>query len=172
MNNISHLPKPRIHALIGVRFSHGKTFYVKRSSKMENYPNTWSLFSIQFEPTSLDYKNVEQVQERMNLMSLERLNGAKLKVLNYLSSGTCSNNPIDKHVILHMYLLDMEEDPILNSDYYVDAEWLTPQEYQARSAEAPCGLCTRMWSDYSFTHGLSAERFSPMVTEDVELFLK
>ena len=38
----------QIEAVIGVWFKDGRTFYVKRSEQMENYPNTWSLLSIQF----------------------------------------------------------------------------------------------------------------------------
>lgn len=163
---------PKLYAVIGVRFDHGKTFYVKRSPNMKNYPNTWSLFSIQFNPDQVDYRNLKQVQSLMDKMSEERFGGGAIKVLNYLDSGTCSSNPINKRVFLHMYLVDLEKEPMLNPDYYADSEWLTPQEYVERSKEAPCGLCTRMWSDYSYTHGLSKERFAPMVTEDIDLFLK
>lgn len=139
---------------------------------MENYPDVWSLLSIQFDPRQVDYSDIDQVQRLMDHMSAQRLGSVPVRVLNLIGSGTCGNNPINKRVFLHMYLVYMELEPNLNPSYYVDAKWLTPEEYMERSKEAPCGLCTRMWSDYSYAHGLSSERFAPMVTEDIELFLE
>ncbi|MEW6283343.1 MAG: hypothetical protein AB1758_32340, partial [Candidatus Eremiobacterota bacterium] len=43
-----------LFGLIGVWTNEqGRTFYVKRSPKMKNYPSVWSLFSIQYDPKEL-----------------------------------------------------------------------------------------------------------------------
>lgn len=162
---------PELHAVIGVRFAHGKTFYVRRSPQMENYPNVWSLFSIQFDPRVLDPEDLNQVQNLMDQMSLQRCGGVPVQVLNKLTSGTCLNNSIRRRVFLHLYLIYFDEEPKLNPRYYTEGTWLFPRDYVAKSKEAPCGLCTRLWSDYSYVHGLSEERFAPVPEETaLEIF--
>lgn len=161
----------KISALIGVRYDHGRTYYVKRSSRMENYPNVWSLFSIQYRPEELQPEDTTQVQNQMENMSEERLGGVPIKVLGYLNSGECSNNPIKKHVLLHTYMIYLPEEPELNPDFYADSAWLTPEDYMRKAEEAPCGLCTRLWSDYAYSHGLCSSRFAP-IPEKVNLLLR
>lgn len=150
-----------LHAVIGVWYRDGKTYYVKRSSQMENYPNVWSLLSIQFDPNS-DSK----IQELFELMSEERLNGAKLKVKEHLTSGDDPDSPVGQHVHLHLYELELLEEPKLNSKFYTDARWMTPAEYQDASVGQKCGLCLRLWSDYAWLAGLSDRPFVPMEKEE------
>jgi hypothetical protein len=151
-----------IHAVIGVWCKNGKTFYVLRSERMENYPNVWSLLSIQFEPsTFVEETDFAFVQSLMEQMSRQRLGGVGIRVVRYLTSAHCSENPMNKRVFLHMYQVELDELPDLNPEYYSDFAWLTPEEYVERSRGGSCGLCLRMWSDYSVRHRLARRPFAP-----------
>src|SRR5438128_1957498 len=75
-----------IHAVIGVWHRGAKTFYVRRSAKMKNYPLVWSLFSMQFKPEALpDPFDLDAVRVLMHQMALERLGGAVVGLERYLS---------------------------------------------------------------------------------------
>ncbi len=152
--------KPSLHAVIGVWHSDDVTLYVKRSEKMQNYPGVWSLFSIQFRPDQLpDPKDLSTVQRLMQKMSKERLGGEPVTVKAHLISGDSDDNPIGKHVHLHLYEIELQREPKLNPDYYDDGAWLTPEEYERRSAGQRSGLCLRLWSDYAWLAGLSDRPF-------------
>jgi hypothetical protein len=159
----------QIEAVIGVWFKNDRTFYVKRSGRMENYPNVWSLLSIQFIPEELpDFTDLGKVQEVMDRMSKERLGGVPVRLIHYITSARCSDNPMQVPVTLHLYQIELEGEPELNPEYYVDCKWFTPEEYMKVSENATCGLCMRMWSDYCYQHGLSKTRFAPHVRQDDE----
>lgn len=151
---------PELHAVIGVRHEGERTFYVRRSEKMENYPSVWSLPSIQFArkafggPTDL-----EAVQELFDRMSEERFGGVGVRVNAYLTSGDSSANPFGNHVHLHLYAIELEAEPVLKPDYYTDSAWLLPEEYEERSADEQCGLCLRLWADYAWMHGITSRPF-------------
>ena len=152
----------KIHAVIGVWYRDGKTFYVRRSATMENYPNVWSLLSIQFKPSTFAHDtDSEVVQSLMEQMSRERLSGVGIEIVRYLSSAHCFHNPMNKSVYLHMFQVELDDEPELNPDYYADCAWLTPEEYSERSRGGTCGLCLRMWSDYSVRHSLAERPFAP-----------
>ena len=154
----------QIEAVIGVWFKNGRTFYVKRSSRMENYPNAWSLLSIQFTPEELpEFTDLDAVQRVMEKMSEERLGGTPVRLVRYLKSTRCSDNPMQVSVTLHLYQIELEREPELNPRYYVDSAWLTAEEYIKTSENATCGLCMRMWSDYCYQSGLSKVRFAAPV---------
>jgi len=151
-----------IHAFIGVWYEEGKTFYVRRSRKMANYPGVWSLLSIQFEPSSYQEQlDPGYVQSFMEQMSRERLGGVGIRVVRFLSSAHCMQNPMNAHVFLHMYSVELDEMPRLNPEYYEECAWMTPEEYMEKSTGSACGLCLRMWSDYSVRHRLAAQSFAP-----------
>lgn len=152
-----------IHAIIAVWHRGALTFYVKRSAKMQNYPLVWSLMSIQFDPTTVDPLDLSAVQPMMEEMSAQRLNGAQIRVKRYLSAANCADNPMARRVFLYMYEVELGDEYSLNQDYYVDAEWLEPEEYERRSAGATCGLCMRMWSDYCVRNRLADHPFSPRI---------
>jgi hypothetical protein len=154
---------PKLYAVIGVWLREGRTFYVQRSEKMTNYPLTWSLLSIQFQPDELeDPTDLDKAQGLMKKLSIERLGGVSISTKKYLASDNSSNNPIGKHVFLHMYEVDLLDPPLLNPDYYRDSAWLTPTEYEEYVGfNSVCGLCIRMWSDYAWMHGLSDRPFAP-----------
>jgi hypothetical protein len=157
-----------IHAVIGVWHRHGRTFYVKRSPKMVNYPSVWSLLSIQFEPYSIDPVDFIQVGSLMSRMADDRLGGIGLRVLRYLSSAACTDNPMRKRVVLHMYQVELEAEPELNENYYIEFAWMTPGEYAVKAKDATCGLCMRMWSDYCVRHGLAGQSFArALMPEDL-----
>src|SRR5260370_6528970 len=99
-------------------------------------------------------------------MSADRLGGAGVQVMQYLSSATWSDNPMRTRVHLHMYRIELDSQPELDPEYYVDSAWLTPDEYAARATGATCGLCMRMWSDYSVRRGIAAKPFAPPVPVD------
>lgn len=139
----------RLHAVIGVWAKEDKTFYVKRSETMENYPGVWSLFSIQFQASLLPaIPSTKDVGGLFNKMSSERLQGSDLEVKKYLTSSQCKKNPINKHVFLHMYELHFRNTPVLNRKYYSDGIWMTREEYLEESKDMKCGLCVRMWADH------------------------
>lgn len=151
-----------IHAVIGVWHRGARTFYVKRSEKMQNYPLVWSLLSIQFDPQVVtDHLDLRLIQPLMTKMANERLCGASARVTRYLSSASCDDNPMRQRVFLHLYELEFESEPQLSSEFYVDAAWLDPDEYERRSAGTTCGLCLRMWSDHCVRHGMTPRPFAP-----------
>jgi len=157
----------QINAVIGVWFKEGKTFYVKRSSHMENYPNAWSLMSIQFTLDELpDFSDIGVVQRVMERMSEERLGGVPIRVTHYLKSARCSNNPMNLPVTLHLYAIELDCEPEPSPNYYVDSAWFTFEEYMEVSSDSACGLCMKMWSDYCYQNGLSRIRFAPEVREE------
>ncbi len=154
----------QIEAVIGVWFRDGRTFYVKRSGRMENYPNAWSLLSIQFTPEELpDFTDLGVVQGAIEKMAKERLGGVPVKLVHYLKSARCSDNPMQVPVTLHLYQIELEHEPEINPEYYVDCAWFTAEEYMKASENATCGLCMRMWSDYCYQSGLSKTRFAASV---------
>ena len=154
----------QIEAVIGVWYKDGRTFYVRRSDQMENYPNVWSLLSIQFSPEELpDFTDLETAQKLLTKLSQERLGGASIRLKQYLKSARCSDNPMQVPVTLHLYQVELDGEPKLNPRYYTNSEWFTVEDYLAASAEATCGLCMRMWSDYCYESGLSKTRFAPSV---------
>lgn len=158
-----------IDAVIGAWFRDGRTFYVKRSGRMENYPNAWSLLSIQFRPEEFsDFTDLAAAQKVMEKMSKERLGGVPLTLIRYLKSARCSDNPMHVPVTLHLYQIELKREPELNPKYYVDSAWFTPEEYVKASDNSTCGLCMRMWSDYCYERGLSKGRFAPRVREDYD----
>lgn len=153
---------PELHAVIGVWHKDNLTYYVKRSEKMENYPSVWSLLSIQFDSMELsDPADLSKVQAFMESLSEERLGGVPIATKQHLISGDSSDNPFDKHVFLHLYEIELRKEPRLNPDYYTDSVWLTPEEYENRSANQRCGLCLRFWSDYAWMAGISDRPFVP-----------
>ena len=153
---------PAIHAVIGVWYRNGRTYYVERSHKMAHYPGVWSLFSIQFSQSELTHcEDLATVQRLMDRMSDERLGGAAIVVKRHLISGNSDQNPIKKHVYLHLYQIDLVCDPVLNPEFYTQGAWLTAKEYEERSAGQPCGLCLRLWSDHSWLMGLTDRPFVP-----------
>lgn len=149
-----------LHAVIGVRFSGNRTYYVKRSKKMENYPAVWSLPSIKYDPAWLRNPNdLSKVQSLMENMSKQRLGSVPIRVKRHLTSGNDPNSPVGRHVHLHLYEIEFGEEPRLNPDYYTDAAWLTPERYEEISAGQACGLCLRLWSDYAWMTGISGRPF-------------
>jgi hypothetical protein len=151
-----------IHAVIGVRRAGGATFYVRRSEHMENYPCVWSLFSIQYDPASVeDVTDLKAVTPIFEAMSVQRLGGVPIRVKSYLTSGSSDQNPMDVDVILHLYEIEFDEEPRLNPRYYTDGAWLTAEDYEERCAEQICGLCLRLWSDYAWMMGYTSRPFIP-----------
>ena len=154
----------QIEAVIGVWYKDGRTFYVKRSEQMENYPNVWSLLSIQFTPEEFpDFTDLAAAQKVVEKMSQERLGGVPVRLKHYLKSARCSDNPMQVPVTLHLYQIELDNEPELNPRFYVDSAWFTVEEYLTASAKSTCGLCMRMWSDYCYQSGLSKVRFAPSV---------
>lgn len=159
--------KKPIHAVIGVRRTGESTFYVKRSELMENYPGVWSLFSIQYDPTAVEnMEDIAEIQPLFDAMSAQRLGGVPVTVKSFLTMGSSDLNPMNTDVILHLYEIEFEQEPILNPRYYVDADWLTAADYEDRCAEQVCGLCLRLWSDYAWLMGYTDRPFLPRTPYD------
>lgn len=151
-----------IHAVIGVRRAGGSTFYVRRSEHMENYPGVWSLFSIQYDPSSpTDMRDVEAVTPLFERLSEQRLGAVPVRVKSYLTSGSSDRNPMRVLVTLHLYEIEFDEEPRLNERYYTDGAWLTAKDYEDRCADQVCGLCLRLWSDYAWLMGYTDRPFIP-----------
>ena len=109
--------KPPLHAVIGVWHRGDETYYVKRSEKMQNYPGIWSLFSIQFRPNELtDPKDLSSVRRLLRKLSKERLSNEPVTVKAHLVSGDSDDNPIDRHVFLHLYEIELEKEPVPSID--------------------------------------------------------
>ena len=151
-----------LHAVIGVWYNRDLTYYVKRSRRMRYYPDVWSLFSIQVQPSELkDRYDLTRVRNIMERMSSERLGGVPINVRRFLDAGDSDHNPYERHVYLYLYEVDLPRAPMLNSEYYTSGAWLAAEEYEARSAGQPCGLCIRLWSDYAWLKGITDRPFVP-----------
>lgn len=158
---------PKLYAIIAVANRGDRTFYVRRSNKMENYPGVWSLPSVRFDPVQLpDIRNLERVQGYMNRMSVERLGGVPVIARRLLTTGDSADNPISQHVFLYLYEVDLPTPPQLNSDYYVDSAWMTAAEYEGACKGQQCGLCLRLWSDYAWMAGITDRPFIPRTDSD------
>jgi hypothetical protein len=158
-----------IDAVIGAWFKDGRTFYVKRSARMQNYPNAWSLISIQFSPSEFpDFTDLSKAQNLIERISEQRLGSVQVRLMRYIKSARCSDNPMQVPVTLHLYQIELESQPKLNPQYYVDSAWFTPEEYMKAAENTTCGLCMRMWSDYCYQSGLSKTRFAPRVRQDYD----
>ena len=152
--------RSELHAIIGVRFSGNRTYYLKRSRMMKNFPSVWSLMSIRFDPNWLDdRKDLIKVQKLMTKMSQERLGGVPIITKKYLTSGDDPNSPVGEHVFLHLYEIELSEEPRLNPAFYTNSSWMTPKQYEKKSAGQPCGLCLRLWSDFAWMTGISDRPF-------------
>jgi hypothetical protein len=127
---------------------------------MANYPGVWSLPSIQFVPGDLpEATDLDVVAGHFRRLSAERLGGVPVRVLEHLTSGSSDMNPMGVDVTLHLYRIDLPEEPILDPRFYVASGWLAPAEYEERSAGQPCGLCTRLWSDFAWLSGITDRPF-------------
>lgn len=140
-----------IYALIGVRRIGERTYYVKRSPVMANYPNIWSLLSIQFDPGEVtDPANLHVVSTHIQRLSDQRLGGVRAAATSLLISGDQYSAAIGKHVFLHLYEVELAAEPELNPLYYVDAAWWTPEQYAEKTVSQTCGLCLRLWASYAW----------------------
>lgn len=157
---------PKVQAVIAVGIDGSRTYYVKRSEHMVRYPFVWSLPSIPFSDAELrDSEDLASVQRLMVKMSAERLGDVPVEIVRHLVSGDSDANPYGVHVYLHLYEVRFLEEPVLNPGYYVDAAWLTPREYEERTADQQCGLCLRLWADYAWATGLSDRPYAPERTK-------
>jgi hypothetical protein len=146
--------KPSIHAVIGVRRRGPLTWYVRRSLEMANYPGVWTLLSIQFEPRDLPEPERDGAADALFArMSAERLGGAPVRVLGFLASGASDANPMGADVTLHLYEVEFLAEPRLDPRFYTGAAWLDAGEFERLSAGQQCGLCLRLWADYSWMAG-------------------
>src|SRR4051812_18144541 len=109
-----------LHAVIGVRRHGERTYYVRRSEKMQNYPLVWSLLSIQHDPARLSFPDdLRLVSDYMNRMSEQRLGGVGITVNRRLLSGDQPSEVIQRHVFLHLYEIELAREPKLNQEFYV-----------------------------------------------------
>lgn len=145
-----------ITAIILVRQHAGLTWCVRRSSKMANYPNLWSLPSIQYEPgTFADPLDIDRASELANALSEQRLGGTPVRVNRFLTEGSSNENPMGVDVKLRLYEVELAAEAVLNTHFYVGQEWMAPEGYQKASAGQPCGLCLRLWSNYAWLSGIT-----------------
>lgn len=149
-----------IDAVIGVRRDGHRTWYARRSHDMSNYKGVWSLPSIKFEPTTMpDPMDVAAAQPLFDLLAAERLGGVPMRVMRHLTSGSSDANLMGVDVTLHLFEVEMPQDPILNPRYYLDQGWMTAAEYQEAARGQPCGLCTRLWGDFAWLNGWADRPF-------------
>jgi len=153
---------PKLFAIIAVAHDGERTFYVKRSSRMTNYPGVWSLPSIQFDPCDLDdYTNLDRVETYVRKLSEQRLHNAQFVMSEFLTSGSSDVNPIDRDVHLYLYRIALKSQPSLNFDFYTDSKWMTAAEFEEASANQACGLCVRLWADHAWMLGITDRPFNP-----------
>lgn len=144
---------PCITAVIGVWTRGDQTYYVHRSETMQNYPGAWSLFSEQFNPDEVDPDDPVQVKRIFERMSERRLGGIHLKVGPIISARSRYNHSLGSSVTLRLFEIELEDEPILNPEFYSEGAWLTNDEFRKRVTAVPCGMCTRMLSDYRMQRG-------------------
>lgn len=149
-----------IHAIIGVRHDGPSTWYVKRSSSMANYPDVWSLPSIQYDPEAFsDATDLENAAGLFSDLSDQRLGGVPIQVDSLLTIGSSDMNPMGVDVHLRLYRISLGAEPVLEPSYYVDAEWMSPRRYEEASTGQACGLCLRLWSDFAWLSGITDRPF-------------
>jgi SAM-dependent methyltransferase len=103
---------------------------------------------------------LEKTQELFQKMSEERFHSTPVKVLRFLTSGSCSKNPMNERVNLHLYQIEFTQSPVLDNVFYTDARWMYLNEYQEKSKDLPCGLCTRLWSEYALRHKMAQNQLT------------
>ena len=91
----------------------------------------------------------------MEIMADERLGGVRVETLELFTSGDSDTNPINTHVFLHLYRIQLSREPDLNPKYYTDGAWLNFEELWERTRDATCGSCMRMWWDHASLIGLA-----------------
>jgi isopentenyldiphosphate isomerase len=143
-----------IHAVIGVcRRRDGKVLYLHRTSTMEHYPSTWGLLSEQFDPKELpepsDLKAAQRVFDRM---TQKRFEHTTVAVTKFLYTAASDQNPMKRWVILHVYLVDITEEFVLNMKYYNGYAWWNQSEFDERANNKVNGLCTRSWKEHTVKH--------------------
>lgn len=140
-----------LRAVIGVWHRGASTYYVKRSRRMQYYPNVWSLPSFRYDSHVLrDPENLTDARTLIQEMSDQRLGGVPILAVDHLISGDSDKNPYGLHVYLNLYRIKLAAEPVLNPIYYEEGAWLSAQEYEDKSAGQECGLCLRLWSDYAW----------------------
>lgn len=116
------MKKVPITAVIGVRYEGPRAWYVRRSDRMANYPGVWSLPSIQFAPVELpDVHDLNRVTGHFSRLSQERLGDVGIDVKRHLTSGTSDINPMGVDVTLHLYHIELADDPVLDPAFYVES---------------------------------------------------
>lgn len=144
---------PRITAVIGVWTRGNRTYYVHRSGTMRNYPGAWSLFSEQYDPAEIDPDDHAEIKKVFDRMSKRRLGGVQIKVGRLVSARSRYTHALGSSVTLRLFEIELEHEPILNPEFYSEAAWLTNDEFRKRVTAVPCGMCTRMLSDYRMHRG-------------------
>lgn len=148
---------PTITAVIGVWTRGDRTYYVRRSGTMQNYPGAWSLFSEQYDPAEIDPDDRADVNKVFDRMSKRRLGSVGIKVGRLVSARSRYTHALGRSVTLRLFEIELEREPILNPEFYSDAAWLTNDEFRERVTAVPCGMCTRMLSDYRMQRGEISE---------------
>lgn len=131
-----------------------KVLWVRRSSKMNNYPGIWTLFSQQYSPEEiLGAKDLAGAKEVFNRMASERLLGAPITIEAYLDQTSGFSDDLKREVHLMLYKIEFPWGLKLNEDYYTYAQWLTWDEHFKYHKQPSCGMCTRLFQDWSYLKG-------------------
>lgn len=119
---------------------------------------------MQFAPDALpEPRDLARAQAIFAAMVAERFEGTPVRVKEYLRSGASPAPRIGKHVHLHLYAFEADEPLVLDPEFYPQGAWLTFDDFQARAGRAPCGLCTRLYSEYAVEQGLCEVPFAPAI---------
>ena len=155
-------PDHYIFGLIGVWCKIEKDevlyYYVKRSSKMDNYPNTWGLLSRQWNRN--DYHNIlglkDKLQPLFQEMSVQRLDNTPIKVIQWLATqaNKPEENPLGCWLYLDIFQIELEKEPVLNPEFYTEAKWMTRKDILNLSITQECGRCTEMLTEFLRWHRL------------------
>lgn len=158
--NFKNSKQKEIHAVIAVWRRGNQAFYARRSRMMQNFPEVWSLLSIQFPQGETTSGATEaRVSELFNKMSRERLGNVPITVNSFLTAGSAYNADLEAQINLLLYDIQMEEEPILNPNFYTDGRWMTFSEYLDIVGKQKCGLCSHLWLDYAYLKGWSPAPF-------------
>lgn len=132
-----------------------KVLWVRRSSKMTNYPLLWTLFSQQYSPDDIYGKgDITGCNEVFRRMSRERLEGSPIKVERFLDETEGYSEDLKCYVHLMLWKISFPFGVRLNPDYYIGAEWLTWKEHFRWHGRSKCGMCTRLFQDWAYLHNL------------------
>ncbi len=135
----SSLPIRKAAAIV-VRNNQNKVLIVRRSNVVEEFKGVWSF------PSVFIADNDDNIPKTLT----ERLeNWLVLKVGHTKMIGKRMGIRPDWHLLMHLFLAEKFNDPVIHTDKYNAIKWVDGQEYFSRFRYDKLGECTKAYLDYA-----------------------